>query len=290
MRPLGESQEGARGERNLALSEGPQPLSPSGLILHRGEREGGLPGQSDRGCRAGEKFYDAALNGERRQKLRPKKMSGPLCVPRRGHVRRYWISGLDVLAHRERVDDVRELYARGVSLGDWLREQLFARRIVLLTGRLDDEAAAKVAAALLALDASGNRPIELHLGSPDGALGAAFVLIDTADTLRSTLRVLCRGQVGGPAIAVVTAADHRAATPHARFHLSQPTARFTGTPEEIAAQSRVQQELLWRLYGRLARLTGRPAEEIAEDMRHGRFLDAREALDYGLIDEITAGK
>jgi len=89
---------------------------------------------------------------------------------------------------------------------------------------------------------------------------------------------------------VVTAADHCAAVPHARFHLSQPTARFAGTPEEIAAQSRQQQELLWKLYGRLARRTGRPAEEIAEDTRRGRYLDAREALDYGLIDEITAAR
>jgi len=177
-----------------------------------------------------------------------------------------------------------------VSLGDWLQEQLFARRIVLVTGRLDDAAAANAAAALLALDASGNRPIEFHLDSPDGSLEAAFVLVDTADTLRSTLRVLCRGQVGGPAIAVVAAADHRAAAPHTRFHLSQPTGRFTGTPDEIATQSRQQQELLWKLYGRLAQRTGQPAEEIAEDMRRGRFLDAREALDYGLIDEITAGK
>ena len=175
-----------------------------------------------------------------------------------------------------------------MSLGGWLQGQLFERRIVLVTGRLDDDAAARAAAALLALDVSGDRPIGVHLDSPDGALGAVFTLIDTADTLRSTLRVLCRGQVGGPAIGVVTAADHCAALPHARFHLSQPTARFSGTPEEIAAQSRQQQELLWRFYGRLARRTGRPAEEIAEDIRRGRYLDAREALDYGLIDEITA--
>ena len=182
------------------------------------------------------------------------------------------------------------LYARDMSLGGWLQEQLFERRIVLVTRRLDDDAAAKAAAALLALDARGDRPIELHLDSSDSALGAAFVLIDTADTLRSALRVFCRGQIGGPAIGVIAAADHRAAAPHARFHLSQPTAQFAGTPEEIAAQSRQQQELLWKLYGRLARRTGRPAEEIAEDMRRGRYLDAREALDYGLIDAITAAR
>ncbi len=53
--------------------------------------------------------------------------------------------------------------------------------------------------ALLALDAGGGRPIELHLESPDGTLETMFVLIDTADALRSTLRVLCRGEVGGSA-------------------------------------------------------------------------------------------
>ena len=175
-----------------------------------------------------------------------------------------------------------------MSLGDWVQQQLFERRIVLVTGQLDDGTAAKTAAALLALDGTGERPIDLHLDSPDGALEAAFVLMDTADMLRSTLRVLCRGQVGGPAMGVVAVADHRAAVPHARFHLCQPTARFAGTAEGIAAHSRQQQELLWKLAGRLARRTGRPAEEIAEDMRRGRYLDAQEALDYGLIDEITA--
>jgi ATP-dependent Clp protease, protease subunit len=177
-----------------------------------------------------------------------------------------------------------------MGLEGWLQEQLFARRIVLVTGRLDDAVASKAAAALMALDANGERPIELHLDSPDGTLEAAFVLIDTLDLMRAALRVHCRGQVGGPAIGVVAAADHRLAAPHTRFRLCQPTARFDGTPERIAAESRQQQDLLWRLHAYLARRTGRPAEEIAEDMRRGRYLDAREALDYGLIDEISGTK
>ena len=102
-----------------------------------------------------------------------------------------------------------------MSLGRWLQEQLFARRIVLVTGRLDDDAAAASAAALMALDANADKPIELHLDSADGTLEAAFVLIDTLDLLRAMLRVQCRGQVGGPAIGVVAAADRRAAArPH----------------------------------------------------------------------------
>lgn len=175
-------------------------------------------------------------------------------------------------------------------LSAWLREKLFERRIVLVTGRLDDDVAAEAAAALMALDAIGDAPVELHLDSPDGTLESAFVLVDTLDALRAPVRAHCRGQVAGPALGVLAAAHRRSASPHARFRLFQPTAHFSGTPDQIAAQSRQQQDLLWRLHARLARLTGRPAEEVAEDMRRGRHLDASEALAYGLVDEITPAR
>jgi ATP-dependent Clp protease, protease subunit len=87
---------------------------------------------------------------------------------------------------------------------------------------------------------------------------------------------------------VLAAGAHRSATAHTHFRLRQPTARFTGTPDQIAAYARQQQERLWRFHARLAQATGRPAEEIAEDMRRGRALDAQEAREYGLIDEISA--
>jgi ATP-dependent Clp protease protease subunit len=173
-------------------------------------------------------------------------------------------------------------------LSAWLQEKLFERRILLVTGRLDEGRAAEAAAALMALDAICDQPIELYLDSPDGTLEAAFVLIDTVDLLHATLRAHCRGQVGGPTIGVLTAAEYRLASPHARFRLAEPTAQFSGTPDQIDRHSRQQKELLWRLHARVARLTGWPAEEVAEDMRRGRFLDATEALDYGLIDEISA--
>ena len=111
-------------------------------------------------------------------------------------------------------------------LSAWLQEKLFERRIVLVTGRLDADLAAEAAAALLTLDATGDEPIELHVNSPDGTLESAFVLIDTLDLLHATSRAHGRGQVGGPAIGVVAAADHRSASPHTRFRLFQPTAQF----------------------------------------------------------------
>ena len=170
----------------------------------------------------------------------------------------------------------------------WLQKQLFERRIVLVTGRLDDAAANEAAAALMTLDATGEEPIELHLDSPGGTLEAAFVLIDMLGVLHATVRACCRGQVGGPAIGVLAAVHHRSAAPHTRFQLAQPKTQFSGTPDQIASRVRQYRDLLWRLQARLAQLTGRPAEEIADDMRSGRYLDAREALAYGLVDEITS--
>ena len=172
-------------------------------------------------------------------------------------------------------------------LPPWLQEKLFERRIVLVTGVLDADLAAEVIAQLVALDAAGDAPIEIHFDSSDGTLDAALMSMDAIDALRAPVRAYCRGRVGGPVLGVAAAADRRLGAPHVRFRLGQPTTRFTGMPEEIAARSRQQTEQLWRLHARLARVTGRPAEEIAEDMRRGRHLDAHEALVYGLLDEIA---
>ena len=79
--------------------------------------------------------------------------------PRLRRPRRPWLS-----LHSEGIPCDLGCTLQGTSLGDWLQEQLFERRIVLVTGRLDDAMAAKAVAALLTLDAGGNRSIELHLG------------------------------------------------------------------------------------------------------------------------------
>ena len=171
---------------------------------------------------------------------------------------------------------------------EWLQEKLFERRIVLVTGRLDDALAAQAAAQIMALDAAGAAPIDVVLDSGDGTLEAAFALMDVLDGAQATVRVQCQGRVNGVAIGVVAAADHAAATVHTTFRLTTPATQYSGTPEQIAAQSEQHRQRLWRFQARLAKVTDRPPEDIADDMRRGRYLDAREALDYGLIDTIRS--
>src|SRR2546421_3773803 len=128
----------------------------------------------------------------------------------------------------------------------WLQEKLFERRIVFVTGRLDDALAGQAAAEIMTLDASGDDPIDVVLSSADGTLEAAFVLIDVVDAAQAAVRVHCQGQVGGPAIGVAAAADHRSASPHTAFRLSAPASQLSGTADQIAAHSEQQRTLLWR--------------------------------------------
>ena len=170
----------------------------------------------------------------------------------------------------------------------WLQEKLFERRIVFVTGRLDDAVASQAAAQIMTLDASGDAPIDVILGCADGTLDAAFVLIDVLDAAHATVRVHCQGQIGGPAIGVVAAADERTASAHTTFRLSLPSTHVTGTPDQIAAQSEAHRLRLWRLQARVAKATRRAVEDVADDMRRARYLDAGEALEYGLIDGIKS--
>ena len=174
------------------------------------------------------------------------------------------------------------------ALPGFLSAQLFERRQVFLTGRLDPARATSLTAQLLTLDALAAEPITLYLDSPDGALEAAFTLVDTLKLLRSEVRAHCLGRLGGPSVAVLAVADRRSASPNARIRLAQPRLEASGTADHLSSQSHHVQDLLRRLQVELADATGQPLEEVALDLRRERYLDAQEALAYGLIDQIGA--
>jgi ATP-dependent Clp protease, protease subunit len=169
---------------------------------------------------------------------------------------------------------------------EWMRAQLWERRTVALTGRLDHAAVTRVAAELMTLDAAGDEAVFLHVDCDGGGLDAAFTLIDTIDLLGVPVRVRCVGRAEGVAVGVVAVAHHRAATPHARFKLTLPDASFSGSAANIESTAREHQRQVEAFVTRIAEATGRAFEHIEADLERGRWLDANEALVYGLIDEI----
>lgn len=167
-----------------------------------------------------------------------------------------------------------------------LADRLLARRIVVLTGPLGREEAGDAVARLMLLDADADEPIQLHLTCPDGDLDAALVLAETVDLLRVPVTAILRGTVGGPVLAVVAAADHVEAHPHCLLVLREPRSTATGRADELAAAADQHARQLADLCARIATATSRNPQEVASDLRSGRVLDAGQAVEYRLVDEV----
>jgi ATP-dependent Clp protease protease subunit len=169
-----------------------------------------------------------------------------------------------------------------------LFERLLERRIVLASGVIDDEAATRLSAQLLTLDAEGDGPIRLELQNPRAELPAALTLMGVLDVVRAPLRAFASGEIGGAALGVLASSPSRVAYPNASFTLSEPRLRFGGTFAAVAAREQQARRMVDSLFYRLAEATGKPAEEIREDARRCRILTVAEAIGYGLITERAA--
>ncbi len=167
-------------------------------------------------------------------------------------------------------------------------ERLFERRIVLVHGELDEEAATSLCAQLLTLDAERNEPIRLEMQGLTAELGAALTVIGVLDVLRVPVRAYAGGQISGPALGVLAAAAERRAYPNAMLVLSEPRLGFQGSATSLSSCEEQVRAMLDALYVLLADVTGREVDEIRADARRGRHLTVDEAIGYGLIQEPVA--
>ncbi|MBW3537027.1 MAG: ATP-dependent Clp protease proteolytic subunit [Actinobacteria bacterium] len=173
------------------------------------------------------------------------------------------------------------------SLSEWLQSELYRRRTLHFSGPLDDEAAGRLAATLMTMDADGDDAVHLHISSTTGSMDAAMVLIDTIDLLGVPVRATALGAVHGPAAFVVALSPIRAATANASLRLVDPKTSHEGRPQDLVRAAELSQARLDTLRDRLAEVMGKSSEEIASYLRDGRTFTAAEALAAGLVDEIA---
>ncbi len=169
---------------------------------------------------------------------------------------------------------------------DWkgrLYERLLEKRIVLAAGILDDDAATRLSAQLLTLDAEHDQPIRLELQNLRAELPAALTVMGILDVLHVPVHACASGEISGPALGVLASCPRRSGYPNALFTLTEPKLRFGGTVTAISAREQQVTRMLDTLYFRLADVTGREVDEIREDARRGRTLTAGQAIGYGLI-------
>jgi ATP-dependent Clp protease, protease subunit len=169
---------------------------------------------------------------------------------------------------------------------DWkakLYERLLEKRIVLASGPLDDDAASRLSAQLLTLDAESGEPIRLELQNVRAELSAALTVMGILDVMRAPVHACVSGEISGPALGVLASCPRRVGYPNASFVLTEPKLSFGGTVAALTAREQQVNRMLDTLYYRLADVTGREADEIREDARRGRSLTTAQAVGYGLI-------
>src|SRR3954462_727490 len=166
--------------------------------------------------------------------------------------------------------------------------QLMARRVILPTGPRGTEASADTRARLLLLDQRSAEPISVHMSCPDGELDATLSLAATIDLIGADVHAVAAGTGSGAAPGACAAAAKRRAHPHTTFLLFEPKADLRGGADQLAAAADQHRHQLQTLVDRIAAACGRDAALVADDLRAGRLLTAADAVDYGLVHDLTS--
>ena len=169
--------------------------------------------------------------------------------------------------------------------------RLLKDRIVFVGGPIDDSVANVVVAQLLFLEAEDpDKDIHLYINSPGGVVTAGLAIYDTMQYIRSDVSTICIGQAAsmGSLLLAAGAPGKRYALPLARIMIHQPLGGAQGQSTDIQIQAK--EILRLREIGNdiLVKHTGQDREKIVQDTERDNFMNAKEAKEYGLIDEVIS--
>jgi ATP-dependent Clp protease protease subunit len=185
---------------------------------------------------------------------------------------------------------VIETSGRGERAYD-IYSRLLKERVIFLVGPIDDHMANLVVAQLLFLESENpDKDIHLYINSPGGSISAGMAIYDTMQFIKPDVSTLCIGMAAsmGAFLLQAGAKDKRFALPNSTIMIHQPLGGFQGQASDIEIHAKYILSLRSRLYALMALHTGRTEEEIARDSERDNFLTAKDALDYGLLDQILS--
>ncbi len=183
---------------------------------------------------------------------------------------------------------VIEQSSRGERAYD-IYSRLLKDRIIFIDSEINDITANLVIAQLLFLEGEDpDRDIFLYINSPGGLITAGLAIYDTMQYVRPDVSTICIGQAASMAAVLLAAGakGKRYALPNARIMIHQPLGGAQGqaTDIEIAAKEIVRnRELIEEI---LVKHTGQPRERIHRDADRDFYMSAKEAVEYGLVDEV----
>lgn len=166
---------------------------------------------------------------------------------------------------------------------------LLRERIVFLGQEVDDQIANLLVAEILYLDANDpGKDIFLYINSPGGVAYAGMAIYDVMQHVRSEVSTVCVG-MGMSAAAMILcggAPGKRLATPNAKIMIHQGTSGTRGAPRDMEIHLREVLATTRRMAEIIAHHSGQPLSKVENDIDRDYFLTAREAKEYGLIDDV----
>jgi ATP-dependent Clp protease protease subunit len=171
--------------------------------------------------------------------------------------------------------------------------RLLKDRIVFMGGTVTDDLANLVTAQLLFLESEDpEREINMYINSPGGSVTAGLAIYDTMQFVKPPVSTLCVGQASsmGALLLAAGAKGRRYALPHSRILIHQVSGGFEGQASDIEIHAREALRLREILNEILARHTGQNIKKVEKDTDRDNFMSAAQAVEYGLIDEVIAGR
>ena len=167
--------------------------------------------------------------------------------------------------------------------------RLLKDRIIFLQGVVDDNSANLIVAQMLFLQFEDPKAdIHLYINSPGGSVTAGMSIYDTMQYVTCDVATYCIGQAASMGAVLLTAGakGKRNALPHARVMIHQPLAGTEGTTTEILIHAKEFLRLKKELNDILLRHTGQSLERVEKDTDRDKFMSAKEAQEYGLVDHV----
>jgi len=194
------------------------------------------------------------------------------------------------MAQSNLIPIVIEKTGRGERAYD-IYSRLLRDRVIFCTGAIDDDMANTIVAQMLFLsNEDGNADINFYINSPGGSVSAGLAIYDTMQYVRCDVATFCVGLSAsmGAILLAGGAKNKRYALPSSRILLHQPLIGgiMQGTATDLSIEAREIIRLRQLLYDILGRHTGQALSKIEKDCDRNRWLDPREAAEYGLIDKI----
>lgn len=168
--------------------------------------------------------------------------------------------------------------------------RLMMERIIFMGMPIYDEVANIIQAQLLYLDSTDSgKDIQIYLNSPGGSVSAGLGIYDTMQIIGSDVATICTGMAASMAAILLAAGKEgkRSALPHARIMIHQPLGGVEGQASDIEIAAREIVKTKRELYEILAKHTKHSPEKIEKDSDRDYWMSASEAVEYGMIDEIT---